>query len=242
MSATLETYVNRKACIEKGLVRVFFRSFDSGAKGDFTPTVRAIDVQVPAHILIDSHKVAELLALKYILLQSNVLGGNRTGKGLVLNVSNGAIKKAQKRTTSNKDLVKYGSFLQVKYVEASIITSRDFSWASLFNGESVMVNLNDCADAPIETPQGDVHITRHAIERYMERIGSKSLDGSFRALSKSLRRDRWELKSTPRPLKEDKKNQTTESWRIIKGFDTNDMTVVIIRHLRTNVNRIVTVM
>jgi hypothetical protein len=60
--------------------------------GERITTVRAIHVSIPSS-QSEPYKLAELLAIKYILLHTTYVGMNRTGKELQLNVSSGTIRK-----------------------------------------------------------------------------------------------------------------------------------------------------
>lgn len=90
MSLTiLETAAQREP-VSQNQYRVFFRvQHGAGATG-----VRAIDVAV-ASSQEEPYKLAELLAIKYLLLHTTHAGMNRTGKSLQLNVSSGAIRKTR---------------------------------------------------------------------------------------------------------------------------------------------------
>jgi hypothetical protein len=72
----------------------------------------------------EPYKLAELLAIKYILLHKTNVGMSRTGKELQLNVSSGAIRKTQKLQTTNTDTYLNGRFLQKRFAEAAIKVAR----------------------------------------------------------------------------------------------------------------------
>ncbi|HDY85982.1 MAG TPA: hypothetical protein ENI26_08220 [Methylophaga aminisulfidivorans] len=233
MSLTiLETFVQRDP-ISQNQYRVFFRT----QNGDRFSPVRAIDVSV-----ITSHdepyKLAELLAIKYVLLHKTYVGVNRTGKDLQLNVSSGALRKAQKLHTTNSDMHLHARFLQTRFAEASIKVARRTDWITLFNGEVEDISPNDCLDPPIKTHIGDIHLTRHAVERFCERMSISSIDRAWRRLSKMLTSSNWTIKKPQRPLREGKPNRTTETWALIRD-NTPSIDIVIVRNPK--VSRVVTV-
>lgn len=233
MSLTiLDTAVQREE-VEKGLYRVFYR-VSHGAR---TSIVRALDVIVSS-TQAEPYKLAELLAIKYILLHTHHVGMNRTGKNLQLNVSCGAIRKAQKLQTSNKDLQHHARFLQTRFVEAIVNVARRSDWVREFSGQLQYISLNDCLDPPIKTHIGDLHITRHAVDRFCDRLKASTMDRSWRRLTKLLTTSEWRIKYPQRPLRHGKPNRTTETWSLHRD-NAPPVEVVIVRNER--VSRVVTV-
>ncbi|WP_289245414.1 hypothetical protein [Methylophaga sp. UBA678] len=228
----LETFVQREP-ISQNQYRVFFRT----QNGDRFSPVRAIDVSVIT-FHDEPYKLAELLAIKYVLLHKTYVGVNRTGKDLQLNVSSGAIRKAQKLHTTNSDMHLHARFLQTRFAEASIKVARRTDWITLFNGEVEDISPNDCLDPPIKTHIGDIHLTRHAVERFCERMSISSIDRAWRRLSKMLTSSNWTIKKPQRPLREGKPNRTTETWALIRD-NTPAIDIVIVRNPK--VSRVVTV-
>jgi hypothetical protein len=230
MTTLIETFVCKQA-IKTNIYRMYYRICFSGTKFH---SVKALDVN--ASVATESpQKLAELIGLKYILLHSDEIGQNRTGKDLRLSVSSGAIKKIQKQHTSNSDLKCFGLFLQSRFNLAQISVGRNFSWADAFDGKAVPINIRNCQDEGVETKVGEIQITRHAIERFMERIKDiHSLDKAWRKLSKVLVGEtEWTM------LK--KKTQAkciSETW-MLKRNGMKLFNVVIIRN--SFVNRLVTV-
>lgn len=233
MSSTiLETAVQREA-IASNQYRVFFRVKHETR----TSCVRAIDVQLTSSES-EPYKLAELLALKYLTMHTGYVGMNRTGKDLQLNVSSGAIRKTQKLQTTNADMHLHGRFLQTRFAAAHIRVSRRTSWVQDFNGKVEEISLQDCLDPPIKTHVGDIHLTRHAIERFCERMDISSIDRAWRRLSKLLTSSKWEVKKAKQPLRNGKPNRTTETWALIRD-NAPSIDIVIVRNPR--VSRVVTV-
>lgn len=233
MSLTiLETAAQREP-VSQNQYRVFFRvQHGAGATG-----VRAIDVAV-ASSQEEPYKLAELLAIKYLLLHTTHAGMNRTGKSLQLNVSSGAIRKTQKLQTTNTDMHLNGRFLQTRFAEATIKVARRTDWVTEFTGKVVEIKPEDCLDPPIKTHIGDIHLTRHAVERFCERMAISSIDRAWRRLSKLLTSSSWQEKKPQRSLRNGKPNRTTETWALIRD-NAPAIDIVIVRNPR--VSRVVTV-
>lgn len=233
MSLTiLETAVHREP-VAYNQYRVYFRvKHEGGASG-----VRAVDVSIKA-AEAEPYKLAELLAIKYLLLHTTYVGMNRTSKDLQLNVSSGAIRKTQKLQTSNTDMHLHGRFLQTRFAEAAITVARRSDWISEFNGKTIDISPEDCLDPPIKTHLGEIHLTRHAVERFCERMEISSIDRAWRLLSKLLMNAKWQVKKAQKPLRDGKPNRTTETWALIRD-NSPAIDIVIVRNPR--VSRVVTV-
>jgi len=182
MTTLLESYVDRKPVDGKNEHRVYFR-VTSGAGNE--SSVRALDVDV-ATAMEQPYKLAELVAIKYLLMYSPYVGENRSGDGLKINVSYGAIKKVQKLHTTNSNMVIHGRFLQVRFSGAVIGTARRYDWVKDFSGDVVDISLKDCADKPVSTHVGELHLTRHAVERFKERLDIPNVDRAWKRLTKLM--------------------------------------------------------
>lgn len=163
---------------------------------------------------------------------------NRTGKDLQLHVSSGAIRKVQKQVTTNGDMVIHGRFLQVRFSDAIIKTSRSTDWVIDFGGNVTEICARECCDAPIKTHVGDLHLTRHAVERFSQRMSIPSLDRAWRRLTKLLNNSDWTCKKPSEPLRDGKAQRTTETWSVKKG-ESHPVDIVIVRSAKAS--RIVTV-
>tara|TARA_R110001592_G_scaffold222051_1_gene477096 strand:- start:1982 stop:2692 length:711 start_codon:yes stop_codon:yes gene_type:complete len=235
MTTILQTYVDRKPVDATDQYRVYFRV--TGGSGE-PSSVRSLDVNVTGPHEHPS-KLAELLAIKHILLHSRFVGENRNGEGLILKVSSGCIKKIQKKHTTNADMIVHGRFLQVRFNGAVISTDRHFDWVKGFTGEVIDVSLEDCGDKPVKTHVGELHLTMHAVERFSERMAIPSIDRSWRRLAKLMTSGEWKVVKPVSPLRDGERRRTTETWAIRKGM-ANPVSIVIVRN--ASVNRVVTVM
>ena len=236
MTTTLETFTDRKIAPINGECRVYYRVlYGNGTK---EPKVSAIDVSIKS-AKEDPHRFAELLTIKHILLHTGLMGDNRTGDNMAINVSSGVIKKIQKKHTSNVDTIKHGAFLQIRFSTAAISVARKFEWVDGFSGPATSMTPGDCLDKPIKTHMGELHITRHAVERFMERVSSNNIDKAWRKLSKLLVSADWTNKIPVRPLRDGRVARTTETWSLSR-LGCASVDIVIIRN--SNQNRIVTVL
>lgn len=233
MATRINTFADKVPVNGDNQYRVFFQIKTPGSSS----TTRAIDVEINTYQEAP-HKLAELLAIKYILLHTTYAGTNRTGRDLSLHVSNGAIRKVQKKQTTNGDMVVHGRFLQVRFSDASIKTERKFDWVADFNGKVEDIDMQDCIDPPVKTYVGDLHLTRHAVERFSERMHIPTMDKSWRRLSKLLTQSKWSMKKPTKALRDGKPHRTTETWELQKG-EGPTIDVVIVRN--PQISRIVTV-
>lgn len=233
MTTVVETFSQKLPVDGRNQYRVFFRVCHANGSS----ATRAIDVKID-EFQEAPHKLAELLSIKWLLLHSSYAGMNRTGRDLELHVSNGAIKKVQKQKTTNGDMVVHGRFLQVRFSDAVIKTARKFDWVNDFNGRVDEINSSDCIDPPVKTHIGELHLTRHAVERFSERMHIPTLDKSWRRLSKMLTKSNWSVKKPSKPLREGKPQRTSETWQLQNG-DGPAVDIVIVRSPR--ISRIVTV-
>lgn len=135
----------------------------------------------------DKPVIAEMFALRYLLEEKQVCGANRTGEGLQITVSSGAIKKAQHADTGKTHLVRYAHFLATRFRDAEIEVEKDDAWVSgiLDPEEHVILNANQAIDETIPLHgMGDVVLSRHALERYMERNKVNGFAKAYKSLKR----------------------------------------------------------
>lgn len=126
---------------------------------------------------IDDGKVAaELAVARWLLEVHNVCGHDKTGAGLVLYFSAGAVKKLARGESAKNWLARYAHFLRTRFYGAEIaVENRDHDWTS-FEAEPLSldattreIDLLDMRGA------GRVELTAHAIEQYAERFERKAV-------------------------------------------------------------------
>lgn len=173
--------------LEAQLVRVFWRTGGSSAG--------IVDVQLTSDTP-DNQIIAELCAIRYLAFEQQVFNRKPlTGKGYRFVVSTGAIRKIVLGKSSKKDLWPYARFLSETMPQAEIIVKRDIDKVSPEDNEveveHIFADPKDFA-SPIEisfdTPNlGEVRITKHAVERFIE-LGNKGSDPIKRPLVSLQRR------------------------------------------------------
>ena len=115
---------------------------------------------------------AELYAIHHLLSVKEVMGSNRSGHGLQIRVSKGAIKKLQKQRSTQHSLYSLTRFLLTRYQDAQISVEKQDDWLShSFEEYSVDNATVRDIDEVINVPKiGPVVVTRHALERFVERL------------------------------------------------------------------------
>ena len=131
---------------------------------------------------------AELYAIHHLLSVKEVMGSNRSGHGLQIRVSKGAIKKLQKQRSTQHSLYSLTRFLLTRYQEAQISVEKRDDWLSYpFEEYSVDNATVREIDELINVPNiGPVVVTRHALERFVERLSDGAPKHPWKALYTKL--------------------------------------------------------
>lgn len=179
-SHTLHTYVTSHP---NGISahRVFWRV---GGRIGIVDIVMATKLE-----LSDPATAAELMAIQHILSDKEAMGANRTGKGIILDVSRGAVRKLKLGTSNKADLTPYAAFLNTRYHEAKIEVSKKTSWVpvSLEVAEHDQLQVDGPLPESVDTPRmGKVVVTKHAIEQYENRFSEGELSRTWASLTKRL--------------------------------------------------------
>lgn len=152
--------------------------------------IGAIDITLDPDIeLSDQATAAELVAIQHLLSDKEIMGANRTGKGVILNVSRGAIRKLKIGSSSKADLMPYAVFLNTRYHEAAIEVGKKSPWVpeTIEGIELEHLNVNGPRYEAVNTPRmGRVVVTKHAIEQYEERFCEGDLSRTWASLVKRL--------------------------------------------------------
>jgi len=117
-----------------------------------------------------------------------VVGSNRSGNGLQIRVSKGAIKKLHKQRSTQHSLYSLTRFLLTRYQEAQISVEKRDDWLSRsFEEYSVDNATVREIDEVINVPNiGPVVVTRHALERFVERLSDGAPKHPWKALCSKL--------------------------------------------------------
>ena len=131
---------------------------------------------------------AELYAIHHLLSVKEVMGSNRSGNGLQIRVSKGDIKKLQKQRSTQHSLYSLTRFLLTRYQEAQISVEKREDWLSYsFEEYSVDNATVREIDEVINVPNiGPVVVTRHALERFVERLSGGVPKHPWKALCAKL--------------------------------------------------------
>ena len=151
----------------------------------------------------DPALICELIVIKHLLFEKQVFDREpKSGKGYRLIVSNGAIKKLVKGKSDKRFAAKYATFLTFGRMTGAEI---EVSQKKFPVQTTVAVHLEarkECYSSDyefIETPKmGKIGITRHAVERYQERISSGKPKNPWASLCSRLENEAL----TQRPLNE----------------------------------------
>lgn len=165
---------------------------------------------VPVRMDVDSSDgliLAEIWGLRHLLITKEILGNDRTGEGLTLNISCGAIKKLLLRKSSKKELIRHAIWLRTRFSDATIQCPKkkirlDGSSSALGSGLNdteplLIVNEGSCPYDYINTGFGQVRISCHAVMRMHERLGLKNHAASWRMIRKILRTEKLDHASIP---------------------------------------------
>ena len=149
---------------------------------------RIVHVAVPADT-VDREIIAELCALNYLIRERHLLGSDKVPKNEVVGVSRGAIKRLWNQDTEKTNLIPWGRFLFPAIGDAKIDTINSVAWTKTHEvTEEVRIEcvMPSRYTFPVAALNIDVALTRHAVERYMERRGTVSITNTMQSIRKIL--------------------------------------------------------
>lgn len=122
----------------------------------------------------DGKVAAELSAARWLLEQKNACGHDKTGAGLEIFVSSGAIKKLSRGGSSKTNLLRYAHFLRTRFIGADItVENREPEWADFLCEHPESLTGSEEVERLELRGFGPVEVTSHAIEKYAERFSRK---------------------------------------------------------------------
>lgn len=138
----------------------------------------------------DLEAAAELAAIRYLLAQKQVTGTEiSTGKGMLIEVSKGAVRKLWLGKSSKRHLTKYASFLRTQLAAAEVRVAK--SPHETIPSEDAPVTdtliVSPMRYEYVDTPHGRIYITDHALERYKERMHQGYEEKAFASLCNRLK-------------------------------------------------------
>lgn len=184
---------------------VSFRLVASGGK---TATYAGvIAVKLSATFLYERAALAELAAIHFLLHKKEIHGPGRLGNLLRVQVTQKEIKKALakgslKRTDNgqadNFDVARFAGFMATKYFEAVTEIQPFSKWKNMpINRElNETIEIDTAPIAPIDTVIGSVVVSRHAMNRFVERFsGAEEIARgiAFTALPEVRWRRAWKI-------------------------------------------------
>jgi hypothetical protein len=148
-----------------------------------------VQVFVAPHYTADRAIIAELAALRYLLCEAQVCGQQRTGQGLQVEVSFGAIRRAVlqgalKATDAGKTdkahIVPHAHFLATRFFEASKAVVNAPVWAKgcMLKYRQHAIAVTSPQESILPTRIGEAVISRHALNRFVERFIARDVFNS----------------------------------------------------------------
>ena len=152
----------------------------------------------------DGPMIAELCALRHLVVDRIVFGSPSVPKTAMVIVSHGAIKKLMRQDSAKTHIIPYGRFLYAAMDQCAFDVKKDRALADLprkpiFEGEELIGVTPDEEIQAFEAPwptlkfkllaDEEVGISRHAIERYKERFETPYVASALTGLRKILSSD-----------------------------------------------------
>lgn len=186
----------------------------------------SLSVSLQVEKCSDPGTLAELWALRHLLLDAQVAGTDRSGGGLTLIVSRGAVRKLVLKKSSKKDLIKYTHWLGTRFASASIeVDSKARQQAAEISSpqENITVSDGDTGEDLLDAPGlGPVKLTRHVIDQYMDRAGTVREDRAWRRIKHRLQKGMLFRHHLPPAVAKQKKltykERQAEHWRNDAGW------------------------
>ncbi len=130
-------------------------------------------VRVIANLVEDGKIAAELYAIKFLLESKNVCGHDKSGAGLRIWVTYGAIPKLMKESSGKPHLIQYANFLRTRFVGAEVaVENKRTAWIDDLcakNVEEIDASVPSCMTIQVNGI-GEVELSAHAVARYIERF------------------------------------------------------------------------
>ncbi len=124
----------------------------------------------------DARVAAELAVARKLLVERNACGHNKTGAGLCISVSAGAIKKLMRQGSDKVHLAPYALFLRTRFIGAQVTVEKDRRWIDQACEEQreLLAVTRPEPEHIVLGGFGEVELTAHVLERYGEHFGGKA--------------------------------------------------------------------
>lgn len=173
--------------------------------------------------LADPDVIAELSALQWLLCQRSVFGITQNGKGLHLKICAGAIRKAVRAESAGEGgqfgkphLKPYAQFLTSRFAGAILEVSKEQSWIPPgFPADHAWLSVNKPLPNLVDIPGlGLVAVTKHAFDRFSERLCKLEQHDAWRLLCRAVRGPLRQLHHAPRAdlVESDGHGRNGEVW------------------------------
>lgn len=176
-----------------------------------------IHVNMP-EMIIERRVVAELCALNYLMTGTRPIFGNaRAPATSITKVTAGAIRKLFRGETEKGEIVPFGRFLFFAFCEAALETDKNIEWTTklpIVQEMRIEATPTRYEAVPLTAMKADVGITRHAVERYQERVGTTTVVNSI----KSLRRLMADKKTVPAKISDFKRDSGLQKYGKLARF------------------------
>jgi len=127
--------------------------------------------------------LAELGALHHLLCVEQVHGEKRLGNGITIEVSAGAIRKAVAKgalkqsdagLTEKLHVALFSHFLATRFFEAQVVTVPAEKWieGETKEAKDYAISIDAPITATLSSALGEIIITRHALNRFVERFAA----------------------------------------------------------------------
>lgn len=158
-------------------LRLYTEMSPGGASYDtYWATGEKVKGVVRTHIahIDDARMAAEMAAANHLLVNRNVSGHHKTGRGLVITFSGGVVRKLLREKSDKHYLARYANFLRTRFLGCEILVeNRKGEWATqdcLADLEEL--HVTEAAVCHIDIPAvGPCEVTAHAVEQFQERFG-----------------------------------------------------------------------
>lgn len=177
----------------KALLKVFTRTVGDQYETYWTTGRKqgVIAVDLAPSITDNRPIVAELSALHYLLSYVGIMGRDRTGESLAIEVSFGAIRKliSPEGAAKSSRLIPYARFLNIRFAEAEIAVAKDGNWIIPARAAARRETLSISEPLPEMlqvTGYGNVSVSVHIIERMLQKANYASASAVWKHLRRML--------------------------------------------------------
>lgn len=200
---------------------------------------------------LDTEIAAELVAIKHLLFKYRVFKRELiSGRGVALHISNPHIKKLASHKSTKRHLTRYATFIEEGLEDVTFVLEQKRKDSQLFNRDNQLtIDANENVAVGIYPTEaiGNIRITKHALDRYVERNESGDLTNPKASLLKRLKNPSIQPLKLPihvlkaktdryLPFKQKHDQYQVEYW----GHPGHKIFFTISRDLKTNVAVVVT--